>query len=99
MLQKPVNARDMALQSYKHAYQIEDTIVKSLIEITNTGIKERASHGKLTYECVVPPFIYGCPRFNRAYVADKLRQTYADQGFTVKGTGPVVTITWKPKPD
>lgn len=90
----PVSAEDIGRRSYEQRYLVEDRIVCSLVEVINQGVHDQVSHGLLDYEICVPTFIYGFPKFNVDYVAQKLRELYVDRGFVVKGGGRWVTLEW-----
>ena len=91
---RPVNAKEIARRSFEHAYRIEDVLAMSLVEAANAGIQEQVAHGHLAYAFSIPPFLYGYPCFDAAYVARKVRRAYRDQGFGVEGEGLDVRLQW-----
>ncbi len=93
----PVSVEEISRRSYEQKFLIEDKISTSLVDVINHGIREQVSHGLLVYDFSVPSFIYGFPKFDVKYVAQKLRHLYAAKGFTVTGTGLQVKIEWTPK--
>lgn len=94
----PVNADDIARRSYEQRFLIEDRVIASLVDIINHGIRDQVAHGLLTYEFCVPSFVYGFPRFDVDYVANRLRDMYANKGFEVTGEGCRAILTWSQKP-
>lgn len=94
----PVSADDIARRSYEQRYLIEDRVTASLVEVINEGIREQVSHGLLEYEFSVPHFIMGFPRFDVAYVGDRLRCMYREKGFVVTGKGASALLHWPKKP-
>ena len=93
----PVSAEEISTRSYEQKYLIEDKITTSLIDLVNQGIRDQVSHGLFQYECHVPSFIYGFPKFDVKYVGLRLRQMYDGQGFQVSGQGSHIKIVWKRK--
>lgn len=97
MAATPVSVEEISRRSYEQKYLIEDKITTSLVEVINQGIREQVSHGLLVYDFCVPSFIYGFPKFDVKYVAQKLRRLYSAKGFDVTGSGLQVKIQWTPK--
>lgn len=94
MLSIPVKVQDIVSETRKHRYQVEETITRGLVEVTNNALREAAAMGRTSYEITVPSFMFGCPAFDRVFVAQAIRDGYRERGFEVSGEGVVVRLSW-----
>ena len=85
------------IRMMKESNGVEKIVSNQLIERLDVSIRRAVQEGKYKITVNIPTFLYGTPAFDRKEVENKVRTTFANNGFilkTVDSQSHTFDISW-----